>query len=146
MVVYVDASQGMIDKARRNSPQNLPVRFIHGTEDNLPGDLVADVIITNCYLDLFSTTSLKRNISILVERLRPGGRWLVTDFVSTPQLYQKVLLKLMYTFFRLTTGIEATTLPQWERGLHEAGLVKEEVSDFYQGFIRSCLYIKPRPA
>ncbi|RYC69433.1 class I SAM-dependent methyltransferase [Spirosoma sordidisoli] len=126
-VLYLEASGRMLARATRrilHQPFSIEVRFQTGDEQTIPADEQFDVIITPFVLDLFTRATLQhRMIPRLLEALRPGGIWLVTDFVPAQGWWQRVLLWSMIRFFRLTAGIEARQLPDWQLLMSQAGLV-----------------------
>lgn len=141
---FVEASSEMLWQAakRLTEPEKLRIRFIHGTQHDLPPDVTFDAVIANFFFDLF----LDRTVLGICERLQyhttSGSVWLATDFVDSGKRWQRGLLSIMYGFFRWTCDIEARKLPSWEEQLHTAGLRLEECNDFYSGFIRSCIFVK----
>lgn len=125
-IVYLETSAEMVSRAsRRMIRKSLlgSVDFRVGDETALlPGESF-DVIITPFVLDVFTEATLKSQIiPQLLNVLSPAGLWLVTDFVHPPHWWQKALLWFMIRFFRLTAGIEATRLANWQQCLLEANL------------------------
>ncbi|HET9054496.1 MAG TPA: class I SAM-dependent methyltransferase, partial [Cyclobacteriaceae bacterium] len=135
-VDYIDISPRMIALAKQKTPETAPVNFIVGSADNIPGTY--SVVITNFYLDLFSTETLKRIIGKIKCHVQPDGRWLVTDFVSE-KWWHKLMLWLMYRFFRIATGIEAKRLPEWQT-LNDPQILEIESVKFYGSFIKSAMF------
>ena len=85
MVIGVDFTQDMIDKATENTGKlglgN--VTFKHGDIEALPlADATVDVIMSNCVINL---TPDKDAVSSAtpIRVLRPGGRFVVSDIVLT---------------------------------------------------------------
>src|SRR5205085_1637603 len=111
--------------------------FIHGTEKDIPEGIQFDVIITNFYLDLFSDSNLNPIIKLLRSHLKGKSIWLVSDFVYSNKLWQKILLWIMYRFFRLTCDIDARDLPAWQLLLNAHGMKELNTRDFFKGFIKS---------
>lgn len=128
-VLFLEASAKMLTRARRrvqDHPLAGRVEFRHGTEADLPWGEAFGVVIVPFVLDLFPEAVLKfRFLPPLLRVTAPGGCWLVTDFVYSPRLPHQLILKTMYRFFRLVSGIEARQLPDWRRMLTEAGLSPE---------------------
>ncbi|SOD81450.1 class I SAM-dependent methyltransferase [Spirosoma fluviale] len=125
-VLYLETSSQMVARAtRRMARKSLPgtVIFWVGDETTLDPSNQFDVILTPFLLDLFNEQTLQnRLIPSLLRVLKPGGMWLVTDFVLPPAWWQKVLLWTMIRFFRLIAGIETRTLANWQQCLTDAGL------------------------
>jgi hypothetical protein len=68
--------------------------------------------------------------------------WLYCDFRNTTVLWQKAVLKIMYVFFRLTCGVEASCLPDAETcfSRHHYTVIAQQ--NFLKGFIVSAIYKK----
>ena len=150
-VLFLESSARMVDKARQRVavlPDAGRVVFRVGTEDDiLPGETF-DVVLTFFFLDLFAPALLQQVNGRLHDALKPGGWWLVSDFVhpegrSSKLLGARLLFGAMYRFFRLTCGISAATLPDWPALLAGYGLKPVKSSYFYRGLIRAAAYRKP---
>ncbi len=135
---YIDLSPGMIDRARRMVKHNSHVRFIQGTENDLPGHHF-DGVITNFFLDMFDEKGLSSVIEKIKGSLSKEAIWLVTDFVNERKAHA-IKLWCMYRFFRIITQIEATHLSDWRGQMMEAGLKLTESMKFNDGFIASHVY------
>lgn len=143
-VWYVDASSAMLRRARKNvSVEDLTrIEFVHGTEKSIPSAVVFDAVVTHFFLDLFSEVQLAKICERIGRQLSNGGIWLVSDFVKSGRIWHRLLLWLMYRFFRATSGIDARTLPRWEDLLAGPGLDRMAYAEFYGGFIRSSVFRK----
>ncbi len=139
-VWYIEASAKMITRSRNRIVHGQAVHFIHGTENDIPKTIKFDAVITNFYLDLFSSLSLPVVINKIQSSLKPGSLWIVTDFVTNQKWWQEAMLKIMYWFFRLTCGIASTGLPPWHTLIGEAGFVKVRSKFFYKNFIEAAVW------
>ena len=141
---FIDASSEMLRIAGRRLSDTSPakVRFIHGTEQDLPDNILFNVVITNFFLDLFSDAKVRGLCTLISSKLSADGMWLVSDFVDGKKIWQRFLLWTMYRFFALACHVEARRLPAWSDHIQWAGM--EEISSrlFFGGFIRSVLYKK----
>jgi len=138
-VCYIDASLKMIDRAQAKVQGNKQVRFIHGTEQEIPTRKVFDVIITNFYFDLFSEESLHLVVDKVKKHLSRNGAWLATDFVNTGRIMHRAQLGLMYAFFRVISNIEASRLPEWEDQM-KVHFTETGSATFRNGFIKSAIF------
>jgi tRNA (cmo5U34)-methyltransferase len=141
VVTYIEASDKMIELARKQAGhQAAQVKFIHGALDDIHADNYS-VVITNFFLDLFTESELK----ILIAKLRHAGakdfKWFATDFVSPVTTTHKILLKVMYLFFKVTCNIHARELPEWQIVLQNNGFRQLRSEAFYQNFIHSTVYV-----
>ena len=127
-ILYLEPSARMVALAtERMLPTAGSVEFRVGDEMSLRDGERFDVIITPFVLDLFTNETLKNHlIPRLLVTLKPDGLWLVTDFTGTSVWWQRALLWTMIRFFRLTTGIEARHLADWQQVLARSGLVRQQ--------------------
>ena len=146
-IVYLDASEKMLrlteKKLQQVKPAQTKTELRLGTEKDLKPGETFDVIITNFLLDLFTEPRLQSLLTKLGKTLRPGGFWLVSDFrfIEVKQAWwQKALLKSMYLFFKLTCRINAGQLPDWNKALHQHGLIKIKSELFYNQMIEAAVY------
>ena len=136
-IVYLEASAEMISQSRRrmNDDDLRRIQFVHSSE--IVRGETFDVVITNFFLDLFQPSSLNNVVLKIKSSINQDGLWIITDFVDEGKWWQKFLLKTMYVFFRITSGIEAASLPPWENIVRQNGIITLESKGFYKGFIRS---------
>jgi tRNA (cmo5U34)-methyltransferase len=136
---YIDSSAEMIRRARQKVILPSRVHFIQGTEEDIPGEIKFDGVITFFFLDLFADEYLAALVEKISKSLRTDGLWLAADFVNKPRVWAQVMLKLMYFFFRWTCGIKARVLPDWQLQFSHFGEVLHR-KFFYAGFIESCVF------
>jgi SAM-dependent methyltransferase len=131
-ITYIDSSSKMIEHSKQRDYAANQVHFIETSiEDYLlhpsptlpkgkgvsplrgDGRGVVDVIITPFIADCFSQSAWQQVFTKINASLKPTGIWLYTDFQLNDKslLWQKLLLKLLYLFFRITCRIPAKQLP-----------------------------------
>lgn len=137
-VDYIDISSEMLALAKKKTNNPPTVNFIEGTEHTIPHTAYS-VVITHFYLDLFADATLPRVVEIIKKSLRPSAQWLVTDFVCENR-WHRMMLWVMYRFFRISTGIEATRLPNWQNILFQAEVKEIQSARFYRGFIKASVF------
>jgi len=138
-VYYVENSRAMMERARKHA-QGFDVAFIAGSWEQLP-DVCFDVVITHYFLDLFSDTTLKRMCEEIRARLKNNGAWLVSDFVIS-RWWHRIMIWVMYRFFRISCKIEGLHLPDWEEHVAKAGFISREHAFFYGGFMKSVYFVR----
>jgi hypothetical protein len=92
---------------------------------------------------MFSSSGMDDLIQQVAKSLERKSIWIVTDFVNSKRKLHRILLHMMYLFFRTFCGIEAQRLPDWENQLKNAGFRETTRELFYDGFIKSALYHYP---
>lgn len=138
-VLYLEASAQMLARASRRMVRHSvlgSVEFRLGDENSLKPDERFDVVLTPFVLDLFTEETLRSQlIPQLLKAMNPRGLWIVTDFVQPRRNWQKLLLWLMIRFFRLTAGMKAKTLANWQRQLADAGLIRNACQNRVGGMV-----------
>jgi hypothetical protein len=73
-----------------------------------------DLIITNYFLDCFRPEQLAGMIPRIAASAVPGANWLIADFqipgAGLKRMRARIVLWLLYVFFRATTQLSAQTL------------------------------------
>ncbi|MBL7848854.1 MAG: class I SAM-dependent methyltransferase [Cyclobacteriaceae bacterium] len=139
-VIFIEASQAMLQRAKDRNKALAGIEFIHGTEQSIPPGALYDVVITPFYLDMFPEDQLREVIKHVGLTLDIHGKWLVTDFYSPTTIGQRWLERIMYLFFRVTTGISAKSLPDWKASLRDNGWI--EKNHARDGFIESAVFVR----
>jgi ubiquinone/menaquinone biosynthesis C-methylase UbiE len=126
-VLYLEASTKMLVRARgllerEFSGAAAQVEFRHGTQAALGAEESFDAVVTFFVLDCIAADEIGPALAQLRAALRPGAPWLLADFRPAQSGWRWVLLRLMYTFFRLTTGLRAQELPALHPLLARLGL------------------------
>lgn len=155
-VTVLDASAGMIGRAQKRLRAQLPDAYARVTwqhRDALTAPIPAahyDAVVTIFFLDVFSEEMLRSLVPKLSHSLKPGGRWCVTDFAAPHTLfgwvrpYSRVLVRLMYAFFRLQTALPAKTVVPPEPFLRACELEPVYTQNFRGGFVCTQVWRKPR--
>lgn len=138
---YIDNSIKMIEKSRKRHPGKNYVEFICGTENDIPQGIEYDVVMTNFYFDLFPNEKLEGIVYEIEKILMPESLWIVADFRDGGKWWHRLLLKIMYRFFRATCNIEASSLPRWEDSMAKLGTREIDKKYFFGDFIKSAIYI-----
>ena len=145
----VDSSEGMLSVARKRLERagldSKNVSFVHC--DVLEWDAPAgsaDLLVTHFFLDCFRADQLQQVVSRLAAAACPESCWLLADF-QTPAgtvraLRARLILKLMYTFFRVATNLSARSLASPDRFLREHGFQLQARVEKDWGLLRSDLW------
>jgi ubiquinone/menaquinone biosynthesis C-methylase UbiE len=138
---YVESSQKMIALSEKRNDGRNQVNFIHVAAENHTTEQRYDVLLTTFLFDNFKADKIQVIFTKLNGLLKKDELWLYADFVDNGRLWQKIVLKTMYLFFRITTRIETQQLvktdPLFDTGYHKI----VEISHCHN-FIRSVVYQK----
>ncbi|MDZ4402109.1 class I SAM-dependent methyltransferase [Prosthecobacter sp.] len=139
-VTVVDASPVMIklarERLRREGLKNVPVEFIHA--DALtwePPVSSFDLIVTCFFLDCFREDQLQQLMPTIARAATPKARWLIADFKLAEsglrRLRSRLIVALLYAFFRCVTRLPASSLIAPEPWLMASGftLMRHEEHD-----------------
>jgi ubiquinone/menaquinone biosynthesis C-methylase UbiE len=137
-VCYIEASSKMLTLTNQRK-FNEKMTFIHGTENDIPSRFKYDVVITNFYLDLFSEKKLDDVVKKITAHVSATGMWIATDFVDGKKWWHRLMLKVMYQFFCFTSGVEASTLPTWEKSMLQHLWIEQDHKLTYGTFIKSVI-------
>jgi hypothetical protein len=150
--VCLDASRGMLSQARHQltlKPQASPkVRFIHA--DILtwsPPPRSFDLIITNFFLDCFREDQMETIIHQLAVAASSGTNWLLADFqvarTGLRRIRCRLLLWVMYAFFRTATHLPARQLTVPDTYLKRAGFILHRRIESEWGLLHSDWWRSP---
>ena len=141
---YVESSAKMMELSQKRTYSPNQVQFINMPIEKYVTSKRYDVIITPFLFDNFTIEKISLVFSLLNQMLIRNGLWLYADFTyikSTSPFWQKILLKSMYLFFRLTANIETDKLVDMSPFF---GPTFQQVSEkvFYQKFIKAIVFKK----
>lgn len=149
-IVYLEASEKMLERSKKryaSGPKNsqTKVEFRLGTESKLLESEFFDVIITPFLLDLFLPENLQQLMEKLYAHLKPEGWWLIADFEpeNATLFWQKILLKIMVQFFKLTANLQSQELPDLNKAFGKFPLKQLQKAHFYRKLIFAAVYRKP---
>jgi len=106
---YVDLSKGMLELARQTAGtervnyENADARTIQLP----PGEY--DLIATHFFFDCFAESELEVLIGRIAKAAKPGARWVVSEFRDA-SFGARLVVRFLYLFFRITTGLKTRTL------------------------------------
>ena len=140
-ITFIDTSSKMLEKAKKNCNSQNQVEFILGDESAIPNKKF-DVIITFFFLDLFSLLNQDLVFKKLNSFLHTNGIWLLADFIKAENWWQNVIESIMFTFLKLSTNIESSSVNQIEAHFKKSRFYLENRSRFYGGYIFSSKFRK----
>lgn len=122
----VDTSAAMLKLLRaRCAPFAGRLRTIIGSALTACPDRNTDLIVSHFFLDCLQQEQVERLTARLGETCSAGTLWLVSDFQVPPgrslRLPGALLIRLLYTAFRVLTGLRVRSLPDTGKALEVAG-------------------------
>jgi ubiquinone/menaquinone biosynthesis C-methylase UbiE len=138
----IEASGAMIELARLRIGADPRAHFHQADVRSIefPAPLY-DAAVTMFVLDCFATTECAALLSRVAQALKPGAPWLLAEFAvpehGWPRLHARAWITTMYLFFRATTCLRLTTLPDYPRCFANLGLQPAEARTWRGGLIQS---------
>lgn len=148
-VMCVERSPRMIQAARSELIEAELARIQFVQADALtwqPPRNEFDLVVTNFFLDCFRRDELEELVSKVSAGATEDARWLLADFREPEFGWRRwrgrMVLALMYGFFRFATGLSASCLTPPDRFLEAAGfrLADQHLANF--GLVRSDLWLR----
>lgn len=124
-ILVVDSSERMLEIAR-NSVSSMNVDFLHVDFLDWEGPHGAfDLIVTHFFLDCFPPDELATVVGKLEILAAPRADWLLADFQMADGmaagLRSRVILAMLYRFFRVVSGLKARVLTPPDALIRDAG-------------------------
>ncbi len=152
----LENSAGMVKRAQMRIEKHLPEALAHVTfwqGDALSATFLQqsyDAVVTHFFLDVFDEKQLPVLVAELNACLGPGGLWLLSDFAPPSavraggqRLLSRLLLPLMYGFFRAATGLSTNSLTPPQPFMKACGLEQVRDKRFRGGLVYTELWQKP---
>jgi ubiquinone/menaquinone biosynthesis C-methylase UbiE len=148
-IVCADASERMLalanERLERFGLDATRVEFLRADVlEWSPLRKVFDLVVTHFFLDCFRADQLQQIVDKLAFAARPNAWWLLADFqtplVGLQRWRAKLILKVMYLFFRVATRLPAgrLTSPDSYLTTNEFSLRERRVSEW--GLLHSDLW------
>ncbi len=150
-VTVVDASAVMLTHARKRLEKSLggtaKVHFIHA--DALiwqPPAGQFDLLVTCFFLDCFRGDELRRLVPVIAAAASARAQWLLADFQvaggGLARLRSRVILTVLYAFFRRATGLSAHEVVDPAPLLQAGGFRCEHQVEHDHGLLYSSLWVR----
>ncbi|MBK9732010.1 MAG: class I SAM-dependent methyltransferase [Chitinophagaceae bacterium] len=141
---YMEASAKMLKLAQNKVHGQFQerVHFIHGTHLQIMTEKKYDAVIVFFVMDCMPQQDALEFATKITQSLKNDGCFLFADFFPPENWYHRLLLWLMYRFFRFTAGIDAVQLPEYDFIFKELKLKELGRKNFMDGFMQSRVYKK----
>ncbi|ADR21712.1 hypothetical protein MATR_06550 [Marivirga tractuosa] len=137
-ITYLELSEAMILKAK-TVVSTASVDFIQGDVLKWIPKHDFDYIMTPFVLDCFTATGLDLLLDRLKKSLKKEGKWIQTDFYPKNRM-QKLLIKIMYVFFKLTANLNIDELVDFDSHFEKHQFNLKRKALFYHSMIESKIY------
>ncbi|MBX7185781.1 MAG: methyltransferase domain-containing protein [Vicinamibacteria bacterium] len=118
-----------------------------GGLEKLRSDERFDLVVTHCFLDLFTDADLGAVIEPLHRSLKPAGHWLFSDFAAPGNglggVARSSIVTALYAFFQATCSIAASRLADFDRAFERAGLQTVARRALLGGLLQTALLWRP---
>jgi ubiquinone/menaquinone biosynthesis C-methylase UbiE len=139
---YVDCSPRMLSLARaRAGGERVSYRLSDARAVSLAPESF-DLIVTNFFLDCFDEADAHGVVERAALAAKPRARWLVAEFRRVP--WAGFLLRALYLFFRITTGLKTRRLVDHHGLLARHGFRLEREERSWFGWLTSELWLRSR--
>ncbi|MBX2952531.1 MAG: class I SAM-dependent methyltransferase [Leadbetterella sp.] len=135
---FVEISGEMIRLAQRQAVR--PVRWFEQDIFDFRPDGTYNTILFPFLLDNFLPKEAEILIARLPSFLQQKGQVIIIDYTETPNVWQKILLRSMYLFFRAVADVRARALPPIKKIMQENGFCLSRAFSLYGGFIEVKYY------
>lgn len=141
-ITYVEIAPKMMALSQRRNVGENAIRFINDAVEKTPLPKDFDVVFTPFLFDNFTEEGFRAIFDHVHVCLKAGGSWLNCDFQLTGRWWQHVLLRSMFTFFRLICGIEGKQLPAIEKRFAHFNYQPVAQRNFFGDFVAAKVYKK----
>jgi ubiquinone/menaquinone biosynthesis C-methylase UbiE len=144
-VVYVEISAKMIALSQKRNYGDNHVEFVNLGIEDFKTDVVFDVILTPFLFDNFAEDRATKVFRQLNECLKKDGLWFLVDFSlnkTNGNWWKWVILKSMYSFFKLLGIVEATSLIDMNPYFLQVHYQIIEERFYYGSFIKATVFKK----
>jgi ubiquinone/menaquinone biosynthesis C-methylase UbiE len=139
---YVDCSPRMLRLARSRAGGDRVSYRLSDARAVALAPYSFDLIVTNFFLDCFDETGAAEVVERAARAARPCAHWLVAEFRPVP--WAGFLLRVLYFFFRVTTGLKTLRLVDHHPLLARHGFRLEREERSWFGWLTSELWLRDR--
>jgi len=144
-IVYVEISAKMIALSQKREFKNNQVKFVNLGIEDFSTDTVFDVVLTPFLFDNFAEQRAAKVFNLLNASLKKDGLWFLVDFSlnkNNGNWWKWLLLKSMYSFFKLLGIVEANQLIDMNPYFLNADYQVLELRLYYGNFIKAVIFKK----
>lgn len=145
-ITYLEKSDRMLLRAGKRNIKELKdvITWLHGDERKVSSKYSYDAVLTFYLFSNFNQSEAGDLWNRLNQFIKPGGRWLYTDFIASVRQnwWQNLLSKAMIGLFRIMAGVSVKKIP--DRHLFYKKDIYREVnrSTYFGGCIEALILKK----
>lgn len=140
-ITVIDGSSKMLEISKRRLPDHRGVEFVHSMIEDWGTDQRFDLIVTNFLLDCLPEESMEEVVGKLASFAEAEADWLIAEFQiperGLARWRGRIIVRLLYLFFRLATRLEADELHPPDAALGRNGFVRQEKRIWSWGLLKS---------
>lgn len=148
-ITVVDGSAGMLEIARRRLGDDSGVTFVHARLEEWQTDRRFDLIVTNFLLDCLPLRGMEEAVEKLARSAAPQAEWWIAEFDlperGAARWRSKVILWMLYCFFRNVAGVVAGDLHPPDEALEKAGFTRAARKTWSWGLLKSERWYRKLP-
>jgi SAM-dependent methyltransferase len=141
-VDYVDSSARMLNLARKRSGTARVAYHLGNALDFVRESTGKyDLVVTHFFLDCLPSEELEQLLDGIRGITEPDARWLISEF-RDHQRWSSFVVRGLYLFFGLTTGLKTRRLVRFDSAFQQAGFQRLKVAHALDGLLTSELWKK----
>jgi ubiquinone/menaquinone biosynthesis C-methylase UbiE len=138
---YVDLSERMLQLARQRAGADR-VTYYQADALTLPlPEAEYDLIVTHFFLDCLEGAGTRDLVARVAQAAQPHARWLVSEFRDSSH-WARLLVRFLYLFFRLTTGLKTRRLVDYHPYFERNGFRLARIESAWGGLLASELWTR----
>jgi ubiquinone/menaquinone biosynthesis C-methylase UbiE len=145
-VETIDSSRAMLKLAQTRCGGSALVhrKIVYRNDDVRTCDLPRskfDLIATHFFLDCFSEADMRAVVLRVAAAAAPEATWIISEF-RQQTWWSRVVVRGLYFFFRLTTGLRVRTLADHRPMLQAAGFVLQQEETSLGALLAAELWVR----
>ena len=138
---YVDLSWKMLELARKRAGSDAVTYHLSDALTIPLPEREYDLVCTHFFLDCLNDRDAAKLVDRVANAATPHARWLVSEF-RQEKAWARAIVRSLYLFFQVTTGLKTTRLIDHHPLLKRAGFRLEKFETARLGLLGSELWVR----
>jgi ubiquinone/menaquinone biosynthesis C-methylase UbiE len=139
---FIETSKHMIRRAEKRDRSKLEVNFYQ--QPILEFEKTGyDCILVNFFFDQFSLPEAQHILRHVKAKLNRDGVLIFSDFIATSNYWDRLITRVMYLFFKITTGISAGALLSHDVLFSSAGFYARSTKKISRNILAIAYSLEP---